>query len=565
MPTNKPDFNVADGNVGPVYREDSPLAFVKGIQANTWFYAPRAARIAKSDVTKRPLFIVARNRVHEAGGQGLKTLGGIFAAQLDITAPAPNLEELNQWTDYLKKTTGESPQGSRGFRVQPLRLRSGTMTISGVDSYVENPKELVDIPVGFSPTVPITLKLNATGADTFVSALKENNVVTLPMVASLKFKYDMVLPDCHYKITADTKRVFDYFSVNVKARASYFGLVGANADISHTRKELEQTGAIKIEQISRPNQLNDERIKQLENAIVDAWTRKTLQQITNPPTMDPASAADPKGFFGGVAVSMKSYKEVDSLVLSAEFDSQQVQEVEFNISYVLGQEFMALDLESYLLDVLDDNKLPIVINLTECPDVNLYSGQFGYQKRDGSAVSASITAVKGDTGAAFTGQIQYASGEKRPDSVDIKLSVDWLNPNWEDRIDQIQEPVSDAGVAYEFSPSNYMATTQIITDLETLPVGSVSILSWRSQLENYKGRPVKVYSGAMYVLGKGDLGQVQTNEIKFPIRAEDQATGKLLWDIVITQPGLPVIKKKNNEQPITEAVLAAMFGLIEAI
>ncbi len=145
------------------------------------------------------------------------------------------------------------------------------------------------------------------------------------------------------------------------------------------------------------------------------------------------------------------------------------------------------------------------------------------------------------------------------------MSVDWLNPNWEDRIDQIQEPVSDAGVAYEFSPSNYMATTVIITDLETLPVGSVSILSWRSQLENYKGRPVKVYSGAMYVLGKGELGQVQTNEIKFPIRAEDQATGKLLWDIVITQPGLPVIKKKNNEQPITEAVLAAMFGLIEAI
>ena len=52
MPTNKPDFNIADGNVGPVYKEGSPLAFVKGIQSNTWFYAPRAARIAKSEVTQ---------------------------------------------------------------------------------------------------------------------------------------------------------------------------------------------------------------------------------------------------------------------------------------------------------------------------------------------------------------------------------------------------------------------------------------------------------------------------------------------------------------------------------
>ena len=570
MPTNKPDFNIADGNVGPVYKEGSPLAFVKGIQSNTWFYAPRAARIAKSDVTKKPLFIVARNRIHEVGGQGLKTLGGIFAAQLDITAPAPTLDELGQWTEYLNRTKGFKPEGSRGFRTQPLRLRSGTMTISGVETYVENPKELINIPVGSSPTIPITLKLNALGADTFVSALRENNSVVLPMVASLTFKYDMVLPDCHYKITADTKRVFDYFSVNVKARASYFGLVGANADISHTRRELEQTGAIKIEQISRPNQLNDERIKQLENSIVDAWTRKTLQQITNPPTMDPAVATDPKGFFGGVSVSMKSYKEVDSLVLSAEFNSQTVQEVDFNVSYVLGQEFMVLDVASYLLDVLDDNKLPIVINLTQCPEVNVYSGQYGYRKQDGSAVSTAITSVKGfipgepsTGGAVLTGQIQYSTTEPRPESVDIKLSVDWLNPNWADRVDQIQEEVSDSGVSYNFSPSNFMATTLIITDLETLPPGSISVLSWRSQLENYKGRPVKVYSGAMYLLGKGEMGSSQTSEIKFPIRETDQETGKLIWDIVITQPNTTPIKKKNIEQPITDATLIALMPLIE--
>jgi hypothetical protein len=563
MPSPKPDFNVADGNVGPIYKEGSPLALIKGIQPNTWFYAPRAARIAKSEVTKRPLFLVARNRVHEANGQGLKTLGGLFAAQLDITAPALTLEELNQWSEYIKLATGITPQNSQSFRVQPLRLRSGTMTISGVENYVENPKALIDIPVGISPTIPITLKLNAMGADTFVSALKDDNVVTLPMVASLNFKYDMILPDCHYKITADTKRVYDYFSVNVKARASYFGLVGAKADISHTRQELENTGAIRVEQISRPNKLTEERIKQLENSIVEAWTRKTLQLITNPPTMGPVTAPDPNGFFGGVSVSMKSYKEVQNLTLSAEFNSQQVQEVDFNLSYVLGQEFMILN-EDYLLDVNDDNKLPIVINLTKCPEVNLYSGQFGYRKQDGTVVSNSITAVKGDTGAVLSGQIQYASNEKRPDFVDVQLSVDWINANWEDRVDQIQEQVKDSGVAYEFSPSNFMATTQIMTDLELLPPGSISIVSWRSRLDDYKGRPVKVYSGALYLPGKGDSGSFRTDEIKFPIRPEDQKTGELVWDVVVTKPDKTVINKKNNEQSITEPSLIALSTLLES-
>lgn len=561
--STKPDFNVADGNIGPVYKEGSPLALIKGIQPNTWFYAPRAARIAKSEVTKLPLFLVARNRVHEANGQGLKTLGGLFAAQLDITAPALTLEDLNQWSEQIKLATGIAPQDSRSFRVQPLRLRSGTMTITGVEQYVEDPKALVNIPVGVSATIPITLKLNAIGADTFVSALKDNNVVKLPMVASLNFKYDMILPDCHYKITADTKRVYDYFSVNVKARASYFGLVGAKADISHTRQELENTGAIHVEQVSRPNKLTEERIKQLENSIVEAWTRKTLQLITNPPTMEPVTAPDPNGFFGGVSVSMKSYKEIQSLNLSAEFNSQEVQETDFNLSYVLGQEFMILD-ERYLLDVNDDNKLPIVINLTKCPEVNLYSGQFGYHKEDGTVVSNSITAIKGDTGAVLSGQIQYASSEKRPDFVDVQLSVDWIDASWEDRVDQIQFPVKDSGVAYEFSPSNFMVTTQIMTDLELLPPGSIAILSWRSRLDDYNGHPVKVYSGALYLPGKGDSGSFRTSDIKFPIRPEDQKTGELVWDAVVTKPDKTVINKKNNEQSITEPSLIALSTLLES-
>ena len=84
MPTNKPDFNIADGNVGPVYKEGSPLAFVKGIQSNTWFYAPRAARIAKSDIESiSPIFEEQAPTVSDT-----KSTSPIFEEQAP-TVPGP--------------------------------------------------------------------------------------------------------------------------------------------------------------------------------------------------------------------------------------------------------------------------------------------------------------------------------------------------------------------------------------------------------------------------------------------------------------------------------------------
>ncbi|MFB8792111.1 MAG: hypothetical protein U7123_25515 [Potamolinea sp.] len=109
-----------------------------------------------------------------------------------------------------------------------------------------------------------------------------------------------------------------------------------------------------------------------------------------------------------------------------------------------------------------------------------------------------------------------------------------------------------------------MATTQIMTDLELLSPGSISILSWRSRLDDDKGRPVKVYSGALYLPGKGDSGSFRTDEIKFPIRPENQKTGELVWDVVVTKPDKTVINKKNNEQSITEPSLIALSTLLES-
>lgn len=554
-----PDFNVADGSVGTTPNDNSPLSLIKGYLSNTWFYAPRAARIAKSkDRAQRPIFIVARNRMHEPDGQGLKTVGGIFAAQLELTVPIPTMQTQNQWTEQIKRDWHIVPEGSNIFRFQPMRLRNGKMTISGVDQYVVDPSKLIDIPVSASSTIPVTLQLNALGADTFVAALKDKNTaMKLPVAVRLTFKYDMVVPNCHYKITADTKRVYDYFSVNAKARASYFGLVGAKADFSKTRQDLVTSGGIKIEQISRPEQLSDERIKQLEAAIIDSWTKSILRAITNSPQNDPAVAPDPDGFFGGISVSLKAYKDVQSLNLSAEINYSQLAEETFDLSYVFGPQFANLNAADYLLDVEDDNKLPIVINLCRNEAIYHYSGQFGYRKQDGTFVSNSITNVDGKEGAVLTGQIQFATNEPEPKTTDVQLSVDWNDPNWEDRTEKTVLTNGDSGAAYTFSPGNNIASLPIITDLELLPPKTISVLTWHSSIPDYQGKPVKVYSGALYLLGKGDAGDIKVQTVEFPYYSDTQKDVKLVWKLKITKPDGTVITK-SDEIPVTDGALEVL-------
>lgn len=554
-----PDFNVADGSVGTTPNDNSPLSLIKGYLPNTWFYAPRAARIARSkDRAQRPIFIVARNRIHEPNGQGLKTVGGIFAAQLELTVPIPTMETQNQWTELIKRDWHIVPEGSNIFRFQPMRLRSGKMTISGVDQYVVDPSKLIDIPVSASSTIPVTLQLNALGADTFVAALKDRNTaMKLPVAVRLTFKYDMVVPNCHYKITADTKRVYDYFSVNAKARASYFGLVGGKADFSKTRQDLVNSGAIKIEQISPPDQLSNERIKQLEATIIDSWTKSILRAITNPPQNDPAVAPDPDGFFGGISVSMKVYKTVEKLNLSAEINYSQLAEETFDLSYVFGPQFANLNVADYLLDVEDDNKLPIVINLCRDEAIYRYSGQFGYRKQDGTFVSNSITNVDGKEGAILTGQIQFATNEPEPKTTDVQLSVDWNDRNWEDRTEKTVLTNGDSGAAYTFSPGNNIARIDIITDLEVLPPKTISVLRWHSSIPDYQGKPVKVYSGALYLLGKGDAGDIKVQTVEFPYYSDTQKDVKLVWTVKITKPDGTAITK-SDEIPVTAGALEVL-------
>ena len=548
------DFNVADASVATILKEGSPMALIKGYQKNTWFFAPRAARINR-DGADRPLFAMVRNRVHEANGQGLMTIGGVFGAQLELAVPIPTAQEQQEWQEHIKIVSNIRPEGSNTFRFQPLRLRQGSMSILGVDQYVNDPARLVDIPVGAASTTAVSLQLNALGADTFYQAIGHN--VALPLVVQLNYVYDMVVPKCHYKITANSSKTYEYFSMNIKARASYYGWVGAQADISKTREELVTTGAIKIEQISAPEGLDNERIKKLEERIIDTWVKEVLAKIAEKPKLDPAVAPDPKGFFGGVSVAMKSYESVQNIDLSVDYQYSDLLEERFTVTYAFTHQFQQLNAADYATDVIDDNELPIVINLTTSEHVNMYSGQYGYRRQDGVYVADNITQVPGAGGSVLTGSIQFGVQEQMPEITEVQLAVDWLDTQWEDRTRKIEISNSASGALYSFSPGNHVSMQKIITDFELYEPGSLSIINWRTEIPDYEGNPSKVYSGSLYTVGAGANGQVQTTEITYPYPEGRQQDAKLLWDVLVTLPD-GTVKTKNGEASATTSMVTLL-------
>ena len=555
-------FNVADGSVAGVSPDGSLLALIKGYQENTWFFAPRAAVITRSpDNNHRPLYMVVRNRRRLPNGEGIETIGGVFACQLEMVCPLPTPQEQQRYSELIKLSSNISPTGN-SFRFQPMRLRDGRMSIQGMDQYVLDPNKLKDIPIGSSASIPITFELNKLGADTFAAALSAPTGNGLPVTAFMQFKYDMVVPACKYEITADGAKTYDFFSVNVKARASYWGLVGAQADYQRTREELQSSGAIRIKQISAPQGLDDARIKQLETAIIDSWIKNILTKICEKPQSNPAEAPDPKGFFGGISVTMKSRTEVMNINLSATVEYSSIVEEIYSLSYVFGPLFSQGSPRDHLLDVNEDNKLPIVINLCKDERINRYTGQFGYKKQDGTFVANSVPDVHGSTGSVLTGNIQFAVGEPMPANTEIQLTVDWNNPDWEDRKEMHTLKNNESGAAFVFSPGNNIAKINLVTDLELADPGTISVINYKTQMPAFQGRPVKIYSGSVILVGQGSTaGKVRLEEIEFPFFSGNQLQSKLLWDVSITKPDGTTVRK-NGETDVTTGGLPLLKSIL---
>lgn len=542
------DFNLPDGSVS-VFVDDETVVFYEGIEANTWFFAPRAAKVTQ-DASGRPIFGMIRHRKILPGGAGVETTGGITGFQLELNVPM----NAHEWSQQLTAHTGISPIGAARFNFRPMRLRDGRMTIHNIEQYVDNPAAYQNMPAPASGTVPISLQLNKTGADVIAAAL-QNPQLNLPIIVGFEYKFDYVIPAGHLKITADLEKVYDYFSADVKARVSVW-FASASANWSTEREKLKTSGAVKIERIDGPA-AGSEAMKKLEDTVIDTWVKGALQQMVEKPTPDPAVAPNPGGWFGGVSVALKSKSQVISLNLDVEYVLSTIHESSLEMSYVVQALLAGLNPADFLTDISDDSKLPIQLNLGADPRIVRYSSSFGYRKASGEIISNNLPSSPGDVPALLDGILQVAQHEVIPNEIDFSVSVDWVDISWEDRVFKFTEAGNEDGVTVTFSPGNFIADVRIISNFEFATEGSISTLNYKTSMPDMNGQPVKVYSGGAFYLGKGNAGELQELNFSFPYNRNDIHNSFVEWDYVVNLPN-GTSETKSGRQPISQTVFAVV-------
>jgi hypothetical protein len=549
-----------DASAPFVFSDDAPLAFFKSTKDDTWFYAARSARLAKEPQSGKYLLNVTRVRRHEHDSSGslvLVSKGGSFSAQLDVAPIAARPEDEKAWSDAIKNNSPFVPPGIDRLTLLPLGLRDGKMTIDMPPGLVEHPEQYRDIPIGTQTSIPIDLLLTPDGADIMWAALDSH--AGLPITVRISGTYAVLWPSAHYKITANTSKVYDFFDVNVKARASYFGLVGAQADINVVRSQLVASGAVTIEWLAKPEGFDDSRIAQLQNSILDSFAKSALNLMVA--SAEPAAdAANPDGFFGGISVKLVDKHEVENLNLSGEYKENDLRTETFGYAFTFAQ-LRGLSTNQYGTKSDGDNMLPITLNLGRDPqNIQKYSCQYGYVREDGTVQADRATATGAD-GLLLAGVVEWSPNDPRPKQTEFQFLVDWEDIEWEDYATKHIEDDGDSGVLFGFTPGNSIHRVALMCDFPRTPPGTFGSVEWRTELPpRADGSRPKNYTGGVVYEGAGAQGVPELQIIRFPVDKETVRNATFAWDATLVKPDGSVLSMKASgplEQVAAVLVIAS--------
>jgi len=552
-----------DASAPFVWSDDHPLTFFKGTRENTWLYASRAGRIAV-DGNGRYRLAIARNRKRErnaGGGIELVTKGGVLAAQINVAPLVGTVEDEKAWSDAIKRQSPFVPPGVDRLVLRPLGLRDGTMTISGLEGLVADPAAYRSVPIGLQTAVPITVELTPDGADRVWGML---GGAALPINVRFDYLMDVLYPSAHYRITANTLQIYDFFSVNAKARASYYGLVGAEAEAEVVRSELLGSGAVKIEWLAKPAGFDDARVAELQKSILDAFAKSALDLMVAEVVTD-TEAPDPSGFFGGVSVKLKDVEQVRHLELSGEYQQSDLRTQTFSFSFSFLQ-LGPIDPAVYGSDVTGDNMVPITVNLgRESRYTRRYLCQYGYRRPDGTVVSDSAEAAAED-GLMIRGVAQWGQHDAAPETSDIQFAVDWIDGDWEDYATVVQRDIRASGVLFEFTPGNYVKDLMVHCDFARAEPGTFGMFEWRTVLPpNPDGTRPKNYSGGFFLEGTGPGSALMPLPITFPYHHETIAGARFEWEATLVKPDGTLLSRKGDESLEGLSVVPALRALLRPV
>ncbi|WP_329345562.1 C1 family peptidase [Streptomyces microflavus] len=509
------NFNLVDGTVSMAVGADMPFVLFKGYNADTWFYAPRWGRIAKNAKGEPAFTVTVRRRRNPDGSYNV--LGGILSFMIELVVELPGESQRKQWTELIKTLYAIVPTAG-AFSFQPLRLSAGKMNVHGLDKFLAPGQNLKDIDVGASSTIAFAYELNPEGAEHFQTLLSRTEPVAPQVAIMFDFAYESMIPTCRFKANGRKKKCYDYFSINQKARASYFGLVQGSEEISHTRSALTQEEALSIDILGEPPSGVD--LTTLINSVFDRFVKANVGAWIAP-TVTPVESANPEGFYGGVTVNMKNMDISDTALFSEEINFGTIDPNLHQVSFNFEQQLADFDPAKHLVVADDPVKLPFKISIGSCDNVKSIGVSASYSTAEGPrAVQCDAVTSRGGM---TEGYIQYTWPQK-PTSAQIALSVTFADQFGPGYVFSTPVPVSEVGSSYLFEPDQFTQRTTVYFLMDAVADNDRAYFSWEWEPPaGAEGQtPRQKHSGICWIApDRGNTNNLPSYTIAFPYHPDD--------------------------------------------
>lgn len=510
------DFNVVDGTVAAAVDPNSPWILFKGRSTDTWFYAPRWGRL-KARPDGSPAFsLTAKVKNNPDGSRDW--IGGTLAFLFELAQELPNQQEIAAWHQRIRDLHGIVPR-SGAFTFQPLQLTKGKLNVFGMDINVLPGQVLKDIEIGASSSIAFAYDLTGPAAEQYYKQIQQGASVPPQIAVVCDFRYRYVLPTCRISVSGYKKKTYDYFSQNIRARASYWGLVGGSYDRSQTRVDLRNTGGLVVDIVGTPPAGFD--VGKLQDALFDRFLIKEAGAWIQPDAT-PVQAPSPRGFYGGASYSMKTVNISDTDQFTGEFNFADIGEDVHKLSFNFESAFSSLDPARHTALIEDDRKLELKICIGKCELVDKIATVATYT-RSGQPVRVTVPDV-GSEGEIVTGIMQYSAGlEPKPTSAQIEAAILFPSPYRSYTLKQTI-PVSDAGAVIPLFPDNFVQRTELIFIFDFADVTSLAVCQWKwTPPAGSNSQPIQ---RAVRIAVDPNTLNFPSTPILFPLPPDD-AAGKL--------------------------------------
>ncbi|MEX5301234.1 hypothetical protein [Kocuria sabuli] len=559
-----PNFNLVDGTVAVATDPDSAFILFKGNNRDTWFYAPRWGRIAKNK-EQDPEFLVTKKVRNNPDGSKT-TIGGVLSFMVELVVELPDDAERERWAELIQNLYNLQPSAGQ-FNFQPLRLAPGKMDIFGLDQYVTEGQPLKGIDVGAASSVAFAFELNADGADHFAAMLGAVPSPFPPQVAIMfTYSYQYMVPQCSIQATGFKKVVYDYFSSDAKARASYFGLVNGSFDRQTVRADLRRSQGLNVHVVGEPPEGVD--VNKLLDAIFDIYLKMEVGNWIEPDPK-PVEASKPGGFFGGVSYAMKSVNLSETAQFNQRLTFTGIEENVHQISFNFEQQLGDFSPENHLFIEQDDIKLPFKLAIGSSDKVQIVVPSASYTTPTGPQ-NVQCPAVGGTTGGLTDGIIQFP-WPHQPTSAQINLIVDFVEGFGPGYQFEQTKPISDTGAAFYFQPDEFIQRTHLIfiMALTVTDLTSKALFKWEWTPPQTGENSRPKIAGFTIIAPdlNGEINNLPTYDINFPYHPNDW-TGESTPNIQYKIQGLTGEWKNQStsgEMTIGERALAIDWQDVRAV